>query len=139
VLLDTGAPDTPEKAATYLARVVGDEVPIERQRAFLHNGPPMISFVMRHSPLRFRWMEGYSDYYPELPDEFDGKLLGAELGNLNAPYMATPTGTVIPGLYAAGNASGAVMGYSYAGAGSTIGPAMTFGYVAANDIAGTGP
>jgi 3-oxosteroid 1-dehydrogenase len=44
-------------------------------------------------------------------------------------------GSVIPRLYAAGNVSAAVMGHSYAGAGSTIGPAMTFGYVAANDIA----
>ena len=44
-------------------------------------------------------------------------------------------GTVIPGLYAAGNSSAAVMGHSYAGAGSTIGPAMTFGYVAANNLA----
>ncbi|UXA11967.1 FAD-binding protein [Mycobacterium sp. SMC-8] len=43
--------------------------------------------------------------------------------------------TVIEGLYAVGNASAAVMGRSYAGAGATIGPAMTFGYVAACHIA----
>ncbi|KGI69211.1 FAD-binding protein [Mycolicibacterium rufum] len=43
--------------------------------------------------------------------------------------------TVIEGLYAVGNASAAVMGRSYAGAGATIGPAMTFGYVAARHVA----
>ena len=43
--------------------------------------------------------------------------------------------SVIGGLYAVGNASAAVMGRSYAGAGATIGPAMTFGYVAARHIA----
>jgi 3-oxosteroid 1-dehydrogenase len=45
-----------------------------------------------------------------------------------------PDGSVIEGLYAAGNASAAVMGRTYAGAGSTIGPAMVFGYLAALDI-----
>jgi 3-oxosteroid 1-dehydrogenase len=44
-------------------------------------------------------------------------------------------GSVIVGLYAAGNTSAVVMGRSYAGPGATIGPAMTFGYLAARDVA----
>ncbi|WP_030410080.1 FAD-dependent oxidoreductase [Streptomyces sp. NRRL S-1448] len=46
-------------------------------------------------------------------------------------------GTVIEGLYASGNVSSAVMGETYPGPGATIGPAMTFGWLAAHHIART--
>ncbi|WP_344477238.1 3-oxosteroid 1-dehydrogenase [Nonomuraea monospora] len=106
VILAAGVQDTPAKAATYLARVVGGTVPVERQQAFLSAGPAMLSFVMRNSPLRFRFMDGYSDYYPELPGgmpngrsiepaQLDGNILGAELTRLNGPYIPTPAGMVV--------------------------------------------
>ncbi|WP_241472827.1 3-oxosteroid 1-dehydrogenase [Mycolicibacterium neoaurum] len=44
--------------------------------------------------------------------------------------------SVIEGLYAAGNVSSPVMGHTYPGPGGTIGPAMTFGYLAALHLAG---
>jgi 3-oxosteroid 1-dehydrogenase len=46
-----------------------------------------------------------------------------------------PDDTVVRGLYAVGNTAAPVMGRSYAGAGATIGPAMTFGFVAAKHLA----
>ena len=46
-------------------------------------------------------------------------------------------GTVIDGLYAAGNNSASVMGRTYPGPGSTIGPAVVFGMRAARHMART--
>jgi 3-oxosteroid 1-dehydrogenase len=45
-------------------------------------------------------------------------------------------GSIISGLYATGAATASVMGQTYAGAGSSIGPTMTWGYVAARHALG---
>ncbi|MEY9886666.1 3-oxosteroid 1-dehydrogenase [Catenulispora sp. MAP5-51] len=106
VILAAGVPDTPALAAEYLAAVVGGGSTPARQNAFLANGPAMLSFVMAHSPCRFKWMDGYSDYYPELPggmpggrsiepDVIDGNILGSELANLNPAYLPVPAGLVV--------------------------------------------
>ncbi|MEV6302312.1 3-oxosteroid 1-dehydrogenase [Actinoplanes sp. NPDC051861] len=106
VLLAAGVPDTFSKADTYLAAVVGPEVSTARRHAFLVNGPKAISFLLRWTPLRFSWMEGYPDYYPELaggmpngrsiePRALDANILGAEKANLNPSYVPTPAGTVV--------------------------------------------
>ena len=42
---------------------------------------------------------------------------------------------VVPGLYAVGNDAASVMGGNYPGAGITLGPAITFGYVAGMQLA----
>ncbi|MFC7528523.1 3-oxosteroid 1-dehydrogenase [Actinoplanes sp. GCM10030250] len=106
VLLAAGVPDTPAKADTYMAAVVGPEVPAARRQAFLTYGPRTISFLLRWSPLRFSWMQGYPDYYPELPGgmpdgrsieprALDANILGAEFARLNPSYVPTPAGTVV--------------------------------------------
>lgn len=58
-----------------------------------------------------------------------GGLLTNDFGQ-----VVRPSGDPIAGLYAIGNCSSSVMGTSYPGAGATLGPAMTFGYIAANHI-----
>lgn len=48
-------------------------------------------------------------------------------------------GHVIPGLFAVGNDRASIMGGSYPGAGITLGPAMTFGWITGRYLAGISP
>ncbi|WBY03572.1 FAD-dependent oxidoreductase [Ramlibacter tataouinensis] len=50
--------------------------------------------------------------------------------------VLTRQGMPVPGLYAVGNDAASVMGGNYPGAGITLGPALTFGYVAGLALAG---
>lgn len=60
---------------------------------------------------------------------------GGLLTDLDARVLDTE-GAVIEGLYCIGNNSASVMGPAYPGAGSTLGPAMTFGFRAVASMAG---
>lgn len=69
------------------------------------------------------------------------KLVPGDLGSFMGiktnehAQVINATGAPIAGLYAAGNDAASVMGGEYTGAGITLGPALTFGFIAAQHIA----
>jgi 3-oxosteroid 1-dehydrogenase len=72
-------------------------------------------------------------YYAVRLDAGDIGTKGGLLTDVHARVLHEG-GEPIPGLYAIGNSAASMMGRTYPGAGSTIGPAMTFGFIAANHI-----
>jgi 3-oxosteroid 1-dehydrogenase len=73
-------------------------------------------------------------YYAMLVDLGDLGTKGGLRVDKDAAVLGTD-GHPIEGLYAVGNVTGSLFAGTYPGAGATLGPAMTFGYVAANQIA----
>jgi succinate dehydrogenase/fumarate reductase flavoprotein subunit len=75
------------------------------------------------------------------PPYYAVKLVPGDLGTFiglatdASARVLDVNGRPIPGLYAAGNDQASIMGGAYPGAGITIGPALTFGYLAALDLA----
>lgn len=60
------APDDDlEAARTYLTDIIGPAVDKDKIDAYIDHGPQVFDFLTAHSPLRMRWVPGYSDYYPE--------------------------------------------------------------------------
>jgi 3-oxosteroid 1-dehydrogenase len=106
VLRRAGVRDNGEMAARYLEFVAGECVPAARREAYLRHCAAMMDLVLARTPLRFAWVPGYADYYPEAPGgvaagrsvepvPFNGKLLGAELARLGKPYLPVPDGAAV--------------------------------------------
>jgi len=74
-------------------------------------------------------------FYAVRIDAGDIGTKGGLLTDERARVLRTD-GSCIDGLFAIGNTAASMMGASYPGAGSTIGPAMTFGFIAADTLAG---
>ncbi len=115
------------------------------------------SFARDHRDLDFhRGESAYDNYYgdstlpnPNLavvdkPPYYAFRIIPGDLGTNGGlvtdehARVLREDGSVVGGLYATGNTAASVMGRSYAGAGATIGPSMTFGYVAARHMADAG-
>ncbi|MDB5971973.1 MAG: FAD-dependent oxidoreductase [Hydrocarboniphaga sp.] len=73
-------------------------------------------------------------FYAVKLDAGDIGTKGGLVTDVNARVLRED-GSVIEGLYATGNTTAAVMGPKYPGAGATLGPAMTFGYLGAMHMA----
>ncbi|MFT4027141.1 MAG: FAD-dependent oxidoreductase [Novosphingobium sp.] len=67
----------------------------------------------------------------------DVSTYGGVIIDANARVLKAD-GSPIPGLYACGVTTASIMGGVYPGAGASVGPSMTFGYIAAKHAAGVG-
>jgi 3-oxosteroid 1-dehydrogenase len=106
VLRKAGVSDTLEAAAEYLDRIVGLDGDPQLQAAFLRHGPDVLALIQARTPLRFQWVRGYSDYYPEVPGGRAGgrsvearplpaSVLGEQRDQLAPPYLASKGGLAV--------------------------------------------
>lgn len=98
--------DSPEKAALFLDRVVGNYGRREMRQAFLESGPKAIDTLEDHSDVHFRPYATHPDYEQEAegatlrgralePLPFDGRELGAAFDLLRPPI---PEFTIFGGM-----------------------------------------
>ncbi|MGE5147347.1 MAG: FAD-binding protein, partial [Candidatus Eiseniibacteriota bacterium] len=88
----------------------------------LHGPNPCVAPLEQGPFYAIKMVIGDLGTYAGIVTDADARALDAE-------------GRVIPGLYAAGNDMASIMGGNYPGAGITLGPALTFGYIAGRHLA----
>ena len=81
---------------------------------------------------------GVVEKAPFFAVKLDIGALGTNGGMKTDEYgrVISASGKIIDGLYTVGNAMAGSTGSVYAGAGGTLGPALTYGYLAGNHVAG---
>lgn len=89
----------------------------------LHGPNPCIAPIARGPFYAIKLVVGDLGTYAGICTDADARALDAG-------------GRPIEGLYAAGNDMASIMGGNYPGAGITLGPALTFGYIAGRHLAG---
>jgi 3-oxosteroid 1-dehydrogenase len=106
VLRAAGHGETGDDAAVYLKHIVGESGDNDLQQAFLRHGPDAVAMLISETPLKLRWVPGYSDYYPEAPGgrasgrsvepaPFSARHLGPDRALLNPPYLAAGASVAI--------------------------------------------
>ncbi|WP_283095352.1 3-oxosteroid 1-dehydrogenase [Nocardioides alcanivorans] len=105
-LVKAGQGNPDEETREYLRSIIGDKVDPARIDAFIEKGPETLQFIKDHSAADFKWVPGYSDYYPEAPGgkatgrsvepkPINGNILGDELKRLTPAYTKAPAGMVV--------------------------------------------
>ncbi|CAA0121928.1 3-oxosteroid 1-dehydrogenase [BD1-7 clade bacterium] len=82
--------DSDEEAFTYLDAVVSEDVPRDKLRAYINQGPQMLEFLEKHSLVQYDPAPEYPDYYSE---KAGGKLGARSLDP--KPYTQRQLGSVL--------------------------------------------
>src|SRR6266404_513998 len=97
----SGGTDSREEAIKFLTHEAESRYNERTSAAFVDNGPQMVEFVEKHSPLRFHWLPGFPDYHCDSPGgsttgrnyyaaNWDAGPLGKEIDRL-CPQLAFST------------------------------------------------
>ena len=102
----TASPTRPRPRAPICTASSATSSNPRRIDTYLDRGPEMLSFVLKHTPLKMCWVPGYSDYYPETPGgrpggrsiepkPFNAKKLGPDESGLEPAYGKVPLNVVV--------------------------------------------
>ncbi|MCR4268845.1 FAD-dependent oxidoreductase [Nitratireductor sp. ZSWI3] len=93
---EAGMTDSTEDAFAYISSETGNRMDADIVRAFLENGPKMVSFFEKNTALQFDHRAHSPDYHPDRPGaalggrvldakDYDGHRLGRHLDDLRPP------------------------------------------------------